>query len=253
MQIRPPFQKQELDPRSKLPVTDPNYLYPPSRNPYYEKLDALGVSQGFVDSATEIHAGHWRALMPDAAQASARRPLHVEVGCNAGHVILEWAARNPDTAFIGVDWKIKAVFWAVEKAKKRGIKNILFLRAHANRLQHVFGPGEVNELAIYFPDPWPAKSQWKNRWVTATRLTQIANLLTPSGRLDIKTDHPGYFDWMLDAAAQVPGLFKTLQLTRDLHADHPDPTQLRIPEVTLFERLFIQDGVPIQRLHLQKC
>ena len=55
------------------------------------------------------------------------RKLHVELGCNAGHVTIEWADRSQSTAkssgqapdvFVGVDWKYKMIFKAAEKAMK---------------------------------------------------------------------------------------------------------------------------------------
>lgn len=251
-------QKPPLDPRSKLPVAHPDYLYPPSRNIYSQKLAHLSAeARCAVDAQTETRRGHWREAMPDRLQSKgpldSNRPLHVEVGCNAGHVVLEWAAARPQEAFIGLDLKLKPIFWGVEKAVKRKIDNVLFLRAHATRLAHIFGEGEIDTLSIFFPDPWPPKSQWKNRWVTAARLRAVAPLLKKGGLIDIKTDHPGYFEWIEEAASQCTDLFDTELHTRDLHAglSRADALKLEIPAVTLFEKLFIRDGIPIQRLKLR--
>lgn len=245
---------QILDPRSKLPVDHPDYLYPPSRNPYYQKIAELQSQAGHTlalwDADTEKHAGHWRELFGDHAQHAATRKLHVEVGCNAGHVVLENAKRNPTDAFIGIDWKIKMIHWAAEKTQKRGLRNMIFARAHANRLGHLFGPEEIDTLSIFFPDPWPTKSQWKNRWITDRRLRAIAPLMKRGGEIWIKTDHDAYFEWICEAAAACGELFTVKSKTLDLHAGHSDPTVLQIPEVTLFERLFIKDGIPIKELRL---
>ena len=55
---------------------------------------------------------------------------------------------------------------------------------------------------FFFPDPWPRKKQWKNRFLTAQTLAQIAPVVKKGGIFHIKTDHAGYFDWMLDALAK---------------------------------------------------
>jgi tRNA (guanine-N7-)-methyltransferase len=233
---------------NRLPVHHPDYRYPASRNPYWARLQKH-PGRVFSDAETELHRGRWREQMPDAKPAHGRE-LHVEVGCNAAHVTVEWAARNPAHAYVGVDWKYKPIFWGLEKALKRGLGNLLLFRAHAERLPFMFGPGEIDFLYLYFPDPWPKKRQWKNRFLTAQSLRAIAPAVRPGGIFHIKTDHPGYFEWMEAAIRETPDCWKVLETTRDLHAGHPDPKRLAIPEVTLFERLFIRDGIPIQSVKL---
>lgn len=243
-----------VDPRSKLPVDHPEYLYPPSKNPYYSKIQALTKKAqrplAFWDQEAESHKDHWPSLFHEGSQTA--RPLHVEVGCNAGHVILEEATRRTQELFIGVDWKIKMITWAAEKAYKRNLRNLLFVRAHANRLSYLFGDSSIDTLSIFFPDPWPTLSQHKNRWVTERRLKMVAPALKPGALLWIKTDHPEYFEWMLQAVSACPELFEIESLTRDKFQGHPDPQSLTIPEVTLFERLFIKDQLPIRELKARR-
>jgi tRNA (guanine-N(7)-)-methyltransferase len=243
------------DGATRLPLHHPEYRYSTSRNPYSAKIDGL-QGRVYSDNGTESHRGEWRTRFPDAAAigapANGRRELHVEIGCNAGHVVVEWAARNPATAFIGIDWKFKPIFRGTEKAIKRKIGNLIFLRGHADRLQFMFGPDEIDFLALYFPDPWAKKSQLKNRWLTAERLREVAPLVRKGGIFHIKTDHLGYFEWMEAAIGQVSDVWEVVEHTRDLHAGHPAPTTLKIPEVTLFEGLFIKDGIKINSVKLRR-
>ena len=239
-------------PPTRLPLSHPDYRYSVSRNPYQSKVRGL-EGRVYSDNDSETYRGHWRERFVGAAAApQARRPLHVEIGCNAGHVVVEWAARAPGTAYIGLDWKFKPVFRGAEKASKRGIGNLLFLRAHADRINYMFGPGEIDFLALYFPDPWAKKSQLKNRWLTADRLRQVAELLPAGGVFHIKTDHLGYFTWMEDAISKVLDLWEPFELTHDLHVHHPAPQSLKCPDVTLFESLFIKDGIKINSVKLRR-
>jgi tRNA (guanine-N7-)-methyltransferase len=240
-----------LENSSKLPVRHPDYTYPPSRNPYWKKLKDL-ENRVFSDNETEAHAGSWRKQFPSEAVKKSRSSLlHVELGTNAGHVLLEWAAENPRDAFVGIDWKYKAIFRGVEKAVKRKIDNAIFFRAYAERLPYMFGPGEIDRLYLYFPDPWPKKAAWKNRYINEEALRAIAPLMSDQGIFHIKTDHPGYFEWMVEAIEKVRDTWSASELTRHLHADHPDPTSLQIPDVTLFEKLFIRDGIKINSVKLR--
>ena len=235
---------------SKLPIQHPDYRYPSSLNPYWTSLKGID-QQVYIDNTTEEHAGEWKKLIGNVS-GSTPKTLHVEIGCNGGHVVLEWAAARPHDGFIGLDWKFKQIYRGYEKGAKRGLKNLFFLRAHAIRIERMFGVGEIDHLYLLFPDPWPKKAQWKNRLFTAEWLRQVARLIRPSGTFEIRTDHAGYFEWMLVEFAKMSDLFEAVETSKDLYAGHPNPQSLKIPEVTLFERLFIADGIKINKLLLKR-
>jgi len=236
----------------QLAMTDPGYRYPRSRNPYWQKLMDLHAESLFpltyTDNQTEQHAGAWRTRFPDQKEPSPSRKLHVELGCNAGHVTVEWAKADPEGAYIGLDWKYKPIFRAAQKSMAYNQHNALWFRAHAERLHFMFAKGEIDFLYLFFPDPWAKKSQWKNRFITSDTLRTIAPVLHPTGIFHIKTDHRGYFDWMREAVADSP--FTILEQNEHLHLRHPAPHTLQFPEVTLFEKVFIKQGLPIHSMKL---
>lgn len=227
-----------------LPVSHPQYRYPDSLNPYWKKLNEF-EGRIFSDHAAEQHLGKWAQLHPNQDAK-----IHLEIGCNAGHVTLEWAKRDPGSLYLGMDWKFKAIYRAAEKAKKRNLENLRWIRGHAERLSFLFGPGELDSISVFFPDPWPKKGHWKHRWIKSESLLEMRRLLKKDGVLHIKTDHPGYFEWILTALEGQNEEWQVTELTRDLHANHPNPTLLSIPEITLFEGLFIKDQIPIHSLKL---
>ena len=232
---------------SYVGIQHPEYRYPASsRNPYWTKIrEARGLV--YSDNETEKHKGQWRQLFATPGKA-----LHVEIGCNAGHVMVEWAARAPDDRFIGVDWKYKAIHRGFEKAVNKKLSNAVFLRAHAERIQYMFGVEEIDHLYLFFPDPWAKKSQWKNRYITAESLKMLARLVRAGGDFHIKTDHRGYFEWMEKAVAEVPEIWEVVSRTADLHRGHPEPRKMEVPEVTIFEKLFIKQGLPIHEMRLKR-
>jgi len=239
-------------PIDRLPLQHPEYRYPSSRNPYYIKVrDFPGII--YTDNDTEAHRGQWLSLFKDGDKTP-KRPLHVEIGCNGGHVTLEWAASTPRAAWMGLDWKFKQIHRGAEKAEKRGLGNLIFLRAHADRLRYMFAPGEVDHLYLYFPDPWPKKGQWKHRWLNGENLLAAAGVVRSGGTFHIKTDHAGYFEWMEKAVASLgaESPWVVEKLTRDLHNGHADPLSLEIPDVTLFEKLFIRKQIPIHSMWLKR-
>jgi tRNA (guanine-N7-)-methyltransferase len=247
----------------RLPMQHPDYRYPDSRNPYWQKLKAL-PGLAFTDNDTESLPGKWREhfaeLRKDLTPAEGdkygtegpTRKLHVEIGTNTGHVIRHWAERDPKSDYIGIDWKFKIIHRGVEKTIAQGLKNLIFFRAHAERLHFMFGPSEIDHLYLFFPDPWPKKGEMKNRYLTADNLRHAARVVKSGGTFHIKTDHLGYFEWMEAAIAEVSELWEVTDRTNDLHKNHPDPTKLTIPEVTLFERLWIKDGIKINSVWLKR-
>ncbi len=233
-------------------VFSPEFKYAEARNPYWSKIKKAPPELAclvLTDHDTEAHQGSWRAQFPAGQPTSM---LHVEIGCNAGHVSLEWAKKNPNELFIGIDWKFKQAYRFGEKILKNNLSNCKSFRGNAERLTSMFGEGEIDFLYLYFPDPWPKKAQLKNRTFNREWLKRIHPLLSSKGFFHIKTDHRGYFDHMIEEIQAVPSFFQSFDLTYDLHADHPNPRSLAIPEVTLFERLFIKDGLPIHSIRLKK-
>ena len=248
-----------MDARS---ITSPDFKYAPSKNIYWEKLKHLAPAlQGLAltDHDTETHRGSWHrhflATKELPASASGAFPLHVEIGCNTGHVVLEWAKLNPSQLYIGIDYKFKVIHRLAEKAAKFSVKNLLAFRANADRLPYMFGEGEIDFLYMFFPDPWEKKSQRKNRTADAEFLRSIAPLLRRGipgrGVFHLKTDHSDYFDFILQNLKQLTEVYETLEVTRNLHAGHPNPRTLQIPHVTLFERLFIKEGLPIHSVKIR--
>ncbi|HTL11172.1 MAG TPA: hypothetical protein VL588_01710 [Bdellovibrionota bacterium] len=232
----------------RLPIGHPEFRYVPSKNPYWGKIQGVTDGSALQDHDAEALRGRWRQAFADRGVAGSR--LVVELGCNGGHVLNGWAEREPGSLHVGVDWKYKQIYFAAEKARKRGLKNAAYARAHGDRLPYLFGEGEVDMLAVYFPDPWPKKAQWKHRFLREEWFRRVAPVVRPGGELHIKTDHDGYFDWILEHVARVGDVWSPVDQTRDLHAGNPDPALLQIPDVTLFERLFIRDGIPIKSLRL---
>lgn len=220
------------------------------QNVYQEKLKALPHeirSQIFLDEETEKYQGCWRSCFQ--RKQTDQQPLYVEIGCNAGHVITKWAKQHPNKMYIGIDWKFKAIYKAVQKIDFNSFKNILFFRSNAEKLPFIFGPQEIDAFYLLFPDPWPKRSHWKNRFITAHRLNQLVHLIKPEGFLHIRTDHASYFEWIKSAIEESQS-WTVIESSSDLYKNHPSPQKLEIPDVTLFEKIYIRKGLPIFSIKL---
>ena len=238
-----------------LPVQHPEYQYQPSRNPYWAKLKSL-TSGAYLDEDCEKHKGRWISQFESnenlTPQLEAEPRLTVEFGCNGGHVTRGNAKLNPNDLYIGVDWKFKQIYLAYEKAKKAELTNTLFLRARAERVNYLFGENEVDNIFSYFPDPWPKKAHKKHRYLDQSWFDLAFDVLKPGGMLHIKTDHDEYFDSIMNELAGSKFEILPSNVSFDLHSKCQDPKKLEIPEVTLFEKIFIRDGIRIKSVKVLK-
>jgi tRNA (guanine-N7-)-methyltransferase len=73
-------------------------------------------------------------------------------------------------------------------------------------LEHLFGPGEVEELWTFFPDPWPKKRHHKRRLVTPGFAAIAASRLRPGGVWRLATDWAHYAGQMRGVLDAEPGL-----------------------------------------------
>ena len=226
--------------------THPDFKYIPSDNPYWHKIKQVKPF-AFTDNDTEEFKGKWKSQF-----LSPPKKLHVEIGCNGAHVSLQWAKQNPQDGYIGIDWKYKQIYFAYEKAKKMGVQNLILLRAYAERTHYMFDEAEIDHLYLFFPDPWEKMHQKKHRIVTKDWLIKIAHIVKKGGTFEIRTDHKEYFEWMQKQIAQTQEHWSIETLTSDRHKDRPDAHLLKIPEVTLFERVFIRDQLPIHQVVLKR-
>ena len=70
-------------------------------------------------------------------------------------------------------------------------------------LERSIAPGALDEVLIYFPDPWPKKRHHKRRLVQPPFAALLATRIASGGRLRLATDWAPYAEWMrevLDAS-----------------------------------------------------
>ncbi len=165
------------------------------KNPYASKL-AEFPNIAFDETRMHGQRGEWRAVLGRNMGSEPRR-LVFEVGCSNAEFLTSVATANPAIGFVGIDWKFKVLYKGAKRTQDMGLKNVALLRGKAQEIGRIFGDGELDEIWIFFSDPWAKKPQLKHRLIQEPFLLDCARALKPGGRIYIKTDHPGYFQWML--------------------------------------------------------
>lgn len=126
--------------------------------------------------------GNWAAFFGNGG------PIILELGCGKGEYTLGLARRNPDKNYIGVDIK-GARFWrGAKSALEEGLPNVAFLRSQIELVDLLFGPGEVEEIWITFPDPQIKYKRTKHRLTNPAFLDRYRRILKKGGIVHLKTD-----------------------------------------------------------------
>ncbi len=184
--------------------------------------------------------GRWRT---DFFQAP--NPLTLEVGCGKGEYTVGLAQRHPGRNFLGLDIKGERIWRGSSRASELGLTNVGFVRMRAEALAAQFGPGELDEIWITFPDPRPRDRDIKRRLTSPRFLALYEQLLIPGGRLHLKTDNEGLFDYTLATLAARPGAVVE-RATRDLYSETaPEFAEAQAIQ-TNFEGKYRAVGVPIK-------
>ena len=211
-----------------------------------EYINALlhDLSQwSFDEERAPGYKGRWREL---AFEAPAGIPLDLEIGTGNGLHFAHHAAAHPDRRLIGLELKYKPLIQSIRRALRTGATNARIARYNAYLLSELFVPEELNDVFIFFPDPWEKQRQHKHRLIQDGFLESMFVMQKPGSRLIFKTDSRGYFEWALERFLRSP--YKVTGHTFDLHKSEFTEGNF----VTQFENIFTRQGIPIGYACLEK-
>jgi tRNA G46 methylase TrmB len=220
-------------------------------------------------SSAFAQRGRWAALFRNRLGLVFTGRIILEIGCSNARYLSEIAGRHTETAFVGIDWKCKAIHDGAKHIQVSGTRNVVLLHTRGHDLLKLFTSEELDEIWIFHPDPCDTKGTLPNRLVGRDFLLQAsAALKGPTSLLALKTDHRDYYQSVLDLfvsdrALLLPaddspagGRFQiAMQATDYWH----DPIALAHTEnlffaktTTPFETRYIKKHLPICYLELRK-
>lgn len=131
-----------------------------------------------------------------------RAPVVMEIGMGDGETLLELASRSPGADFIGVEVHRPGLGHCLLGIEARGLSNVRLVAQDAVEvLQSRITDGSLDEVLLYFPDPWPKKRHHKRRIVQPAFLELVARRLRAGGAFRLATDWAPYAAHMQDAVA----------------------------------------------------
>ncbi len=219
-----------------------------------DELSGLPSSVGFADGA----------------------PVRLEIGCGKGEFITGLARREPGFEYIAIERVPDVALLALEKyAGSRGLGklgdhgewirpdgtalkgdrwdiplelagNVRFYIGKAEEFIDEVSPDTFEGIYLNFSDPWSKKGYASRRLTHPSYLKKYASLLNVSGKIYVKTDNDGLFDFTLESLDSEG--WKVEFMTRDLHSPSVSE-QIRSSNVmTEYEKKFSEQGIPIKYL-----
>lgn len=133
--------------------------------------------------------------------AAPGQPLEVELGAAEAHFLIDRAAVEPDTLFVGIEIRRELVEASNADCARRGLHNVRVVFANISvDLPRLFAPASVRRFYLNFPDPWFKSRQHKRRVINPGLIAELARALQPGGELYVMTD---IFALALDAMAAL--------------------------------------------------
>ena len=154
------------------------------------------------------------------------QPLEVELGCGDASFIVEFAHRNPERNFIGVERLLGRIQKLDRKGRRAGLTNLRGVRIESSYfLQYLLPPRSAAALHVYFPDPWPKKKHRRHRLINENFPALARTALASDGVVYLRTDDADYFQQMTEVFAASRDFQKTetpaelAELTTDFERD----------------------------------
>lgn len=175
-------------------------------------------------------------------------PIVAELGCGRGDYTIELAKRYPGANFIGIDIKGARLWRGAKNALAIKLNNVAFLRTTIRKLEQYFDDGEISEIWLTFPDPYPKRRHESLRLTSPGFLKLYKKMLKPGGMIHLKTDDLDLFSFSVKTV-KADG-WQISEIYDDLYGKPVDNEILYIQ--TKYEKQHLADGRKIHYLKFAK-
>ena len=177
-------------------------------------------------------------------------PIVLELGCGKGEYTVALAEKFPDKNFVGIDIK-GARFWRGAKtAVESDMNHVAFLRTQIELIDFAFGPNEISEIWITFPDPQIKFRRTKHRLTHPEFLRKYHAVLHKNGIVHLKTDSEflhGYTHGILQLEGHEVLITNHNIYNPDNHEIPKEVTSVQ----TFYEQKFLEENKNITYIRFQ--
>jgi len=137
--------------------------------------------------------------------------LILEIGFGNGELLVETAAANPHTDYIGVEVHEPGVGHCLLRLHEQSLTNVRLICHDAIDVLNEQIPDQALQgVNLFFPDPWPKKRQHKRRIVQADFITLLSRKISRGGYFHTATDWSEYAEH-IDATTTANSAFQAME------------------------------------------
>ena len=134
-------------------------------------------------------------------------PRVLEIGFGNGDALRFAAAQDPDRDYIGIEVHAPGVGRLLNALDADDASHVrLYHHDAVEVLRKEIADASLDEVRIYFPDPWHKKRHNKRRLIQPEFAALLVSKLRVGGRLHAATDWQDYAEQMWEVLDATPGL-----------------------------------------------
>jgi tRNA (guanine-N7-)-methyltransferase len=181
-----------------------NRMRPNQRRAWEAYRDRFVLEVPRLDTSTSVHP----AASLDLEKAFGRHAeLIVEIGPGTGESLVPMANARPKVDVLAFEVYQPAIARMLAQLASNGLDNVRIVQADAvAAMEHLVPPRSVDEIWLFFPDPWHKARHHKRRLLTPEFAALSAARLKPLGIWRIATDWADYAERMREVLDSDPSL-----------------------------------------------
>lgn len=137
----------------------------------------------------------------------------LEIGSGNGDLASHVTRHLPDVGVISVDVHRPGIARLLDDVDTYGLTNLRVVEGDALIFVERLPASSLDEVWVFFPDPWPKNAQAHRRLLTAERIVRLARVLRKGGVLRVATDVDSYAV-SIERNLRDSGLFDPVRVDR---------------------------------------
>ena len=134
-------------------------------------------------------------------------PKILDIGVGMGNTSVTLALAHPENDYLAVEVHQPGVGSLLRLAQEEDINNLrVICHDVVEVLSHQIPERSIDQVYIFFPDPWPKKRHHKRRLVSSAFLSLLIPKLTSHARIFIATDWQDLAEHVIKVCDNHPGL-----------------------------------------------